>query len=506
MSTYIKGMGCCDETQACIDSLLCGTGCGGTGAPCVGALPVIVSSGSASGTVGVAFSYFIIATNSPTSYGVTGTLPAGLSLNTGTGEISGTPSGAEVRTVTISATNACGTGTKSLTITIVACGTTPVITSGLTASGRETVVFAGYTITATNTPTSFNASPLPTGLAVNTSTGDITGTPAVGQNGVHYITISATNACGTGYAVLELTIADCVSPGEPTLVAEQVGAQGAKCGFIEYFPDGIDDHYYLTKSFGGTMDFRAYSASPCTGTENPVGSITYSGRAKFIWDNWASFENGVEVDSGAGCPFDGDTANAKGAWTFNDSGTCSASGELLMEFGGAVSDVYPPNVGCSDTPWNFPSPDTYNFIYTSSTTAGIYTTGCQGTLGLFVGPLVQTLSDEYTTAQLISDVQSSMPSFSGNFTGAALAEKTLGSGDTHYGEYTFQYKFILPDLTGYSAYGISWNEFNVTTLSFTSKTYSGVAGETPVQTLSEIPGINEVVTITDIEVTGWTCT
>src|SRR5262249_30025165 len=51
--------------------------------------PVITSPTTASGTVGAAFSYQITATNSPTSFGATG-LPAGLSVNSGTGVISGT--------------------------------------------------------------------------------------------------------------------------------------------------------------------------------------------------------------------------------------------------------------------------------------------------------------------------------------------------------------------------------------------------------------------------------
>jgi hypothetical protein len=81
------------------------------------AAPAITSASTASGTAGSAFSYQITASNSPTSYGATG-LPTGLSINTSTGLISGTPTAAGTSTVTLSATNGTGTGTATLTLTV----------------------------------------------------------------------------------------------------------------------------------------------------------------------------------------------------------------------------------------------------------------------------------------------------------------------------------------------------------------------------------------------------
>lgn len=79
--------------------------------------PVITSSLSASGNTGKAFRYQIAATNSPTSYSAAG-LPAGLTVNTTTGLISGSPQHAATTNVTIGATNASGTGAAALAITI----------------------------------------------------------------------------------------------------------------------------------------------------------------------------------------------------------------------------------------------------------------------------------------------------------------------------------------------------------------------------------------------------
>jgi fibronectin type 3 domain-containing protein len=164
--------------------------------------PVITSATSASGTVGSAFSYQIAASNSPTSYAATG-LPAGLSVNTTTGLISGTPTAGGTSTVTLSATNSGGTGSAKLTLTISVLA--PVITSAASASGTVGSAFS-YQIAASNSPTSYAATGLPAGLSVSTTTGLISGTPTAG--GTSTVTLSATNSGGTGSAKLTLTISE----------------------------------------------------------------------------------------------------------------------------------------------------------------------------------------------------------------------------------------------------------------------------------------------------------
>ena len=163
--------------------------------------PVITSAISTSAAVGSAFSYQITATNSPTGYAATG-LPAGLAINSSTGLISGTPTAPGTSTVIISATNSSGTGSTSLTLTINQAA--PVITSATSASGAVGSAFS-YQIMATNSPTSYAATGLPAGLAINSSTGLISGTPTI--SGTSSITIGATNASGTGSATLTASIA-----------------------------------------------------------------------------------------------------------------------------------------------------------------------------------------------------------------------------------------------------------------------------------------------------------
>jgi PKD repeat protein len=165
--------------------------------------PVINSVTSASGTVGTAFSYTITGSNNPTSFDAT-PLPSGLSVNASTGVISGTPTTAGNATVTLTATNAGGSDTETLTITIVEPVQPPVINSSTSASGTVGTAFS-YTITGSNEPTSFDATPLPSGLSVNTSTGVISGTPTTAGNTT--VTLTATNAGGSDTEILTIRIA-----------------------------------------------------------------------------------------------------------------------------------------------------------------------------------------------------------------------------------------------------------------------------------------------------------
>lgn len=121
-------------------------------------LPVITSATTATGTYGVAFTYQITATNSPTSYGAVGTLPTGLSLDSGTGIISGTPTTPGVVHFVITATNAYGSGSSYLSISIGAAVVSEGRWTDLIASGKVITTnpfICGYTVTASGTMSFF---------------------------------------------------------------------------------------------------------------------------------------------------------------------------------------------------------------------------------------------------------------------------------------------------------------------------------------------------------------
>jgi len=167
-----------------------------------GTPPAITSPLTATATAGQAFSYTITASGTaPITYSAT-SLPAGLSINSSTGLISGAPVPTGQFTIPITATNSYGSDTKNLVLTVNPAGNAPSITSALTASGTTTSQFT-YNITATGTtPITFNATGLPSGLLFSGST--ISGTPI--NAGTYNITLTATNAIGNDTKVLVLTV------------------------------------------------------------------------------------------------------------------------------------------------------------------------------------------------------------------------------------------------------------------------------------------------------------
>lgn len=206
------------------------------------AAPAIASGLVASGTVGVAFSYQIVATNSPTSYLVTG-LPAGLSANAATGLISGTPTTATPAggtTVMLQATNAGGTSSNAslvLNIAAIAAAAAPAINSAASTSGTVGSQF-GYQVAASNSPTSYSVvagSTLPAGLSLNATTGFISGAPTAA--GTTPVTVTATNAIGTSSPfALTFTIAAAVpagsAPAPNELVYKVASLYGSQCAAV----------------------------------------------------------------------------------------------------------------------------------------------------------------------------------------------------------------------------------------------------------------------------------
>mgnify|MGYP006191092345 FL=1 len=123
----------------------------------------------------------------------------------------------------------------------------PVITSDLTASGFLGVPYS-YSIVATNSPSSYNATGLPAGFSIDTATGVISGTP--GATGTFLITITATNVGGFDEQTLILTI---TNPGPEINVR---GATGGTNNIINgnIIPNAFNNTLFASIAVGANQD------------------------------------------------------------------------------------------------------------------------------------------------------------------------------------------------------------------------------------------------------------
>ena len=105
----------------------------------------------------------------------------------------------------INATNGNGSGTATLMISVASAGVAPIITNNPLTVGATAGLPFNYSITASGSPTSYSAIPLPGGLSIVPVTGAITGTPTTA--GSTSVLIGATNSNGTGVSTLTITVA-----------------------------------------------------------------------------------------------------------------------------------------------------------------------------------------------------------------------------------------------------------------------------------------------------------
>jgi hypothetical protein len=192
--------------------------------------PVVTSPTTASGSVGVAFSYQITASQEPASFAASG-LPSGLTVDGASGLISGTPLVAGTSTLSISAANDMGTGDGTLTITIVGAGGPPVISGPTSASATVGIPFS-YQISASNTPFTYSAAGLPSGLVLSVTTGEISGAPFLA--GTSVVSLGATNIQGTGTETLTITVAEVSTPGTQPQITSPLNVGGTVGSSFSY--------------------------------------------------------------------------------------------------------------------------------------------------------------------------------------------------------------------------------------------------------------------------------
>jgi hypothetical protein len=270
------------------------------------------------------------------SYAISPAAPAGLTFNTATGLLSGTPTSTQsATTYTITATNASGSATATFALTVQAALSAPVISLSKIAETTTAFIASvgfGYTIDASagGAVASYALTgTLPTGLTFDTSTGLITGTPEETRTATTY-TITATNAAGSTSATYRLR------------VTGDLGDTGPGGGKIFYFSSAgfnCGPSYTATGSPTG-VKCRYLEVAPSGW--NGGASDPEKVWASFNWDtlvpNVSARDTGFSMEAAVGLGYKDSVAIVEYG---ND--TTTAAGLARAYSGGSKSDWYLPS-------------------------------------------------------------------------------------------------------------------------------------------------------------------
>jgi large repetitive protein len=138
----------------------------------------ITTTALPAGTRGVLYSAALAASGgvAPLVWNAQG-LPNGLTLNTSTGAIAGTPTAAGTSPVNVTVTDAASQTANRTFSLVIAQPPLSIVTTGL-PGGRQSVPYnAAVAATGGNPPLSWSATQLPPGVVLNSSTGALSGIP-----------------------------------------------------------------------------------------------------------------------------------------------------------------------------------------------------------------------------------------------------------------------------------------------------------------------------------------
>lgn len=209
-------------------------------------------------------------------------------------------------------------------------------------------------------------------------------------------------------------------------------ASGSKCGFV------LDDRYYRKK-----IHEFSYSVSASCDPDSAGGG--------------GDFFETVEYDS---------TCSTLSVTDRSGSGSCSSHASPTPTFGDCFSSttLIPGSCGFGSF-YGFYNSDLFcSYTYSGSAGSGVICPngcccgcGCCGNPGVVTQAQNDSYDSEYTTGELISNVEDMIPGFTGEFGGGACcSSRALADDESTYSEQIAQYRFTFSAST--DDFEVDWIE------------------------------------------------
>lgn len=265
---------------------------------------VITTSSLPGGVTGSAYSQTVARTGGTTPVAwslAAGALPAGLTLNSGTGTISGNASAAGTFSFTVRATDVAGAvATKALSIVIAQA--LSITTSS--APGGSTGISYSTSLVATGGTTPYSwtitTGSLPNGLILNASSGTISGTPTT--VGTFNFTVRVSDAIGaTASKALSITVATPLSITTTAMPGGSVGVTYSQ----NVSATGGTPPYSWSISAGSIPTGLSLNANSglISGMPSVAGIFNFTVRVSgSVAGESASKALSINIDSGSGTP------------------------------------------------------------------------------------------------------------------------------------------------------------------------------------------------------------
>ena len=230
------------------------------------------------GVVGVSYSQSPVATGGVTPYTwsiIRGVLPGGLTLNTTTGAITGTPTAAGTFSFTLQVRGANGaTASRALSITITVASlqltTTSLPAGSVGVSYSQSPVATGGVTPYT---WSITRGALPRGLTLNTTTGAITGTPTAAGTFSFTLQVRGANAATSSQA-LSITV---TAPLQLTTTTLPAGVVGVSYSQLPMATGGVTPYTWsiTTGALPGGLILNTTTGA-ITGTPTAAGTFSFT--------------------------------------------------------------------------------------------------------------------------------------------------------------------------------------------------------------------------------------